>query len=131
MKLNGWLRLWVVLSLAWLIVVASLAYLEITPLLQQKQYEVSKEGVGTTTFVFSASDPEDFVHRYINEELVPKVEKTPQEYIGRTVTTPYDSSVKRQLPNKVAWLTGAAFVPPLALLLMGFAFAWVKRGFRQ
>jgi hypothetical protein len=52
-KLNGWVRLWIVLSGIWLMVVGVRAYSDLSALLEKKDWEVAKEGVGKATFVFS------------------------------------------------------------------------------
>ena len=129
MKLNGWIRLWIVLSAIWLITIGVRAYEDISLLLDRATYEVGKEGIGSASFVFSKSDPEDFVRRYINEELLPKVEKNPSAYVGKTTTTNYDTTVDKELTPKVMHYSLQAILPIFGVLALGWAFAWIRRGF--
>lgn len=97
MKLNGWLRLWIVLSVCWLLSVAYFAYADFSSIFEQKKWEVAKEGSGNTTLVFSGSQTDDEIKALISEEIVPLVEKEPQKYLGKVVTDPYDSHVQKRL----------------------------------
>jgi hypothetical protein len=129
MKLNGWTRLWLVLSAVWLLAIGIRAYADLSSLLERKEWEVSKEGIGNATFVFSKSEPEDFVRRYINEELIPLVAKDPSAYVGKITTSRYDALVKKELLPRVTQYLKEAFLPVVSILLLGWAFVWVKRGF--
>ena len=88
MKLNGWMRLWIVLSVCWLFAVGYVVYGDFSALVGKKEFEVSKEGLGQTTIVFSASQSDDDIQKYIIDELVPLIKKDPQTYLGKVVTTP-------------------------------------------
>jgi len=129
MKLNGWIRLVIVLSAIWVVAIGLRAYEDISRLLDRTTYEVGKDGAGKASFVFSKSDPEDFVRRYINEELVPKVEKNPSAYVGKITTTNYDTTVEKELIPKVTHYFLQAIFPVVGVLALGWAFVWVRRGF--
>ena len=129
MKLNGWMRLWIVLSVCWLFAVGYVAYGDFSALLGKKEFEVSKEGLGQTTIVFSASQSDDDIQKYIIDELVPLIKKDPQTYLGKVVTTPYDSRVEKELSSTIVQYAKVAFLPVVGILALGWAFAWVRRGF--
>jgi hypothetical protein len=111
MKLNGWIRLGVVLSGLWLVVASTFAYFEVSTLFESRKWEISKEGVGSAIFIFPKSDPDEFVQRYINEELIPLVAKAPADYVGKTITTPYDNHIRKELPGLVTKCLLIAIVP--------------------
>lgn len=129
MKLNGWMRLWIVFSAVWLLAVGLRAYGDLSSLLEPKEWEVSKEGIGSATFVFSKSEPEEFVRRYIDEELIPLVAKNPGTYTGKITTSHYDSLVKKELRPRITQYLTEAFLPVVSIFMLGWAFVWIKRGF--
>jgi hypothetical protein len=131
MKLNGWRRFGIVLSGLWLVIAVTVAYFEASSLFESRKWEVSKEGVGSATFVFPKSDPDEFVQRYIDEELIPLVAKAPAKYVGKTITAPYDNHIRKELPSLVTKHLLIAFLPIVILFLLGWSFAWVKRGFEE
>ncbi len=131
MRLNGWLRLWLVASGIWLLIVLPLAYFDISALLESKEWEVSKDGLGSATFVFPKSDAEEYIRRYINEELIPLITKEPANYIGKKITKPYDRHIKEKLWPRIGLHAAIAMLPILAALLFGWAVLWVKRGFKE
>lgn len=120
-----------VLSVCWLALVGYFAYADFSALVRKKEFEVSKEGLGMTTFVFSASQPDDEIQRHISEKLVPLIEKDPQAYLGRVVTTPYDSHIEKHLSPKIIQYAKIALLPIFGLLALGWAFVWVRRGFAR
>jgi len=69
------------------------------------------------------------VRRYINEELIPKVEKNPSAYVGKITTTNYDTTVEKELIPKVTHYFLQAIFPVVGVLALGWAFVWVRRGF--
>jgi hypothetical protein len=129
MKFNGWMRLWVVLSACWLFFVGHLAYADFSALFEQKKFEVAKEGLGKTTLVFSGSQTDVEIQAHISEKIVPLIEKEPRTYLGKVVTDPYDSHVQKRLTVTIAQYVKIALFPIFGLLAVGWAFAWVKRGF--
>ena len=52
MKLNGWMRLLIVESVVWVSFVGYLAYDPLALLYGKKTYDATKEGLGTSSFVF-------------------------------------------------------------------------------
>jgi hypothetical protein len=131
MKLNGWTRLCIVLSLIWLTFVGFQAYNDISGLIEKKEWEVAKDGVGRAVFVFSKSEPEEFIRRYISEELIPMVSKNPNLYVGKTTTTPYDATVKKELFPMVIKYIEEAFLPLVGAFLSVLAVLWIRRGFAR
>jgi hypothetical protein len=57
------------------------------------------------------------------------IEKTPDLYVGKTITTPYDNLVKADLSPKAVQYLKVALLPVGAVYLLGWAFVWVRRGF--
>jgi hypothetical protein len=131
MKLNGWLRLWLVASALWLAGVGAFAYFDLSSLLAKKEWEVSKEGIGSAKFVFPESDPKDFVRRYINEELIPLITKDPATYVGKTTTKYYDAHVEKVLPPRIKQYAAAGLIPIILVLAIGWAIAWIRQGFSE
>lgn len=82
-------------------IAVTVAYFEVSSLFESRKWEVSKEGVGSATFVFPKSDPDEFVQRYIDEELIPLVAKALAKYVGKTITAPYDNHIRKELPTLV------------------------------
>jgi hypothetical protein len=131
MKLNGWMRLWVVLSVCWLLLIAYFAYGDFSALLRKIEYEVSEKGFGQTTIVFSASQSDDDIRKYISDELIPLIEKDPQAYRGKVVKTPYDLRVEKELSSTIVQYAMVAFLPVVGSLALGWAFVWVRGGFTR
>lgn len=131
MKLNGWVRLWVVLSVVWIIPVGYFAYSDIAWLLTKKRYEVSKEGVGQAEFLFSAEQSDSEIQLYISSQLTPLIDRDPQKYIGMTDGSPFDEYVTEHLPKKIRSHMVAILAPILGLLALGWSVAWIKRGFKN
>ena len=131
MKLNGWMRLYIVLSAAWFLVIGYLAYADLSELYGQKKFEVSKEGVGEAVFVFSASQTDLEIQHDIQTNLIPQLEKNPQGFSGQIITTPYDRYLRDHLASKRTKYLKLAFLPVLGLFGLGWSAAWVRRGFSQ
>jgi hypothetical protein len=129
MKLNGWLRLWIVLSACWLTIIGYFGYTDVSTLYGKKKFELSKEGLGEVTVVFSASQSDSEIRDYASSQLVPLIKAEPGKYRGKVVTTPYDMYVEKNLRARCIYYAKIAFGPILSLLALGVAAAWVKRGF--
>jgi len=99
MRLNGWLRLWIVLSLLWLAPVAFNAYSEISNLYEEKKVKLSKDGVGSAVFLFSEKQTDAYIQHLAKETLVPSMEKEPEQYIDKTHADPYNEYVSSTLPK--------------------------------
>lgn len=70
-NLNGWIRLGLALSAAWLVVIGYLAYEERSGLSRTKKYEVAKDGLGAVIFVFSAAQNDSEIELDIQQNLAP------------------------------------------------------------
>ncbi len=116
---------------AWLALTGYFAYEDFSALYGKKEFEVSKDGVGKVTFVFSASQPDREIEDYIKNQLVPVFEKEPQTYLGRVVTTPYEAHVEKHVLVKSLRYTKIALLPIVGLLALGWSLVWVKRGFAR
>lgn len=129
MKLNGWMRLWIVSSVIWLAVVGYGAYEDISWLYTKKRFEVSKEGIGQAQFLFSAAQTDTEIKQYISNELTPLIEKDPAKYVGKTDAAPFESYIKKHAAFEIRKHIQLALVPIFGLLAMAWAVAWVRRGF--
>lgn len=88
MKPNGWLRLALVCSACWLLLVGYFAYGDLSVLYGKKSFTISLEsGVGDATFVFSAAQPDDEIIDQLKSELAPLFAKQPEKYVGSLVTS--------------------------------------------
>ena len=129
MKLNGWMRLWLLFSAIWLALIGIAAYSDVSVLLATTKYQVSKPPtIGNVTFVFSRSQVG--IQEQIKDRLIPEVEKDPTKFINKTITAPYDTYVAKHLMGLLARYVAAGLMPVALLLLLGYAVAWVRHGFR-
>jgi len=131
MRLNGWLRLWIVLSVCWLAFVGYSAYSDISSLYTKKRFEVTKVGIGSAQFLFSASQSDTEIEEHITKKLTPLVEKDPKTYVGKTDATPYEKYVEKHAGSEIMKHIELALLPIIGLLALGWSFVWVRRGFSQ
>lgn len=129
MKPSGWMRLWVVLSGWWLLVAGFLAYDSLSSLYTRKTYEIAKDGLGKVEFVFSAAQPDSEAKEQIGSELIPLVEKAPQDYVNKIITTPYDEYLEKHESAEIWKCVKLALFPVFGFLAFGWSVAWVWRGF--
>lgn len=155
---NGWLRLWIVLSVLW-VVAASLVQLPaVTRIYGQKAYEVAQSEAklhelldiieqaraehdaetekrvteayrrATTerkTVIFSSAQSASDVEKIISTEIAPAL------LADKHFENPYDSYVKREGVRALRVMLVICLVPPIALLMLGWSFSWVRRGFTR
>lgn len=131
MKLNGWIRLWVVVSVCWLALVSYFAYNELSSLYTKKNYEVAKAEIGKVEFIFSAAQSDAKIKELIANELIPLVEKSPQDYVNKVVSAPYEKYLEKHASTESAKYIKIALFPIFSLLALGWSFVWVRRGFRR
>ncbi|MFM0027377.1 hypothetical protein PQR70_14055 [Paraburkholderia madseniana] len=131
MKLNGWIRLWTVGSVVWILFVGYLAYDPLALLYGKKTYDATKEGLGTSSFVFSAAQTESEARSYLGSTLIPAVERDPQRYIGKTDQTPYARFVGEHAPALILKYVELALGPVAVVLALGWAIKWVRSGFKR
>lgn len=129
MKLNGWMRLLIVLSVSWLAVVGYSAYEDISTLYTKKRFEVSKEGIGQAQFLFSAAQTDTEIEQYISNELTPLIEKNPTKYVGKTDATPFNDYITKHATSEIREHIQFALAPIFGLFAFGWSVAWVRRGF--
>jgi len=129
MNLNGWMRLGIAMSAAWLLVIGYSAYEDLSELSRNKKFKVSIEDVGDVTFVFSAKQTDSAIDLDIREILVPQLAKAHKLYNGQTLTVPYDDYLRLHVrPTRTKYLK-LAILPILGLFALGWSVAWVRRGF--
>ncbi len=130
-NLNGWMRLWIVLSVAWLLFIGYLAYGDFAEIYGQKKFDVEIDGIGHATFVFSSSQTDLDIQHDISTNLVNEFKQDPRSYLRQIITRPYDRYLLDHLPQTRAKYLKLAFLPVLGLLGLGWLTAWVRRGFSQ
>ena len=147
-RLNGWQRLWVLLSLIYSIPVAVVALLQF-PTTNESYHtddfyrELRKESLSKLVISPSKSksggsfiDPDDIGTQVEmpNGHLLPFKKGVTDDEM-RTVAREYHSITERATLNRrlrivgyslLAWIT-----PCVALYLVGVGIAWVRRGFRS
>jgi hypothetical protein len=129
--LNGWVRLWIVVTALWISSIAYLAYPSIAEVSDRVKYEIKRDGVGTFEATFSRGEPEDLRQREIAERLIPMFEANPAKYRGQVFDEPYTNFAKHARPDRISTALSLALLPPLAIFLLGWAFAWVRQGFAR
>lgn len=136
-KLSGWWRLWILSMLAWTASVAGYCYLYWPPHAQAKhtptfidQLARSQQAQlldkGETSDGFQVLMPNGFTLRFksgVGEEAATKVARSYHEISVRAQEEANRSRAIRFLI--------VAFLPSLAVALLGIGIAWVRRGFRQ
>jgi hypothetical protein len=90
--------------------VGYIAYVPLTLLYGKKTYEATKEGLGTSSFVFSAAQTESEVRSHLAGTLIPEVERDPKSYIGRTDSAPYFQYVGEHATALILKFLGRIFL---------------------
>lgn len=129
MKLNGWLRLWIVLSVCWLALVGYFANNDISSLYTKKTFDVAKEGVANVQVIFSAAQSDTEIKEHITSKLIPLIEKSPQNFADKVITAPYEEHIAKYTGKTIARYARIALLPIVCLLAIGWSFVWVRRGF--
>jgi hypothetical protein len=123
--MNGWLRLWVLVSVVWAVVVVSVAAIvipevaapEVGSALSPK--EAQKAVTDALTLYKENPDAPDA------PELLARAERLNQYVLNYKPEKPALANRGRFYVQSLAWLA----IPPLILLVLGYGFAWVLRGF--
>jgi len=126
---NGWLRLWVVLSLVWATCLIYPAYHYLWKFAWPKSYVVTNPEGRELTLVFSSEIDEEEVRGLIKSEYLQKFKEHPDLYAGHTVQDPYHAYLKSNLWQRAFLALTIFFVPPILSLALGYGVAWVRRGF--
>ena len=141
MKLNGWQRLWVIVSVAWVVVIGS-AFVasqrsgeqnyhdwanELVEYLIEQSPDLQGHTVASVRAAYSDHSDKQLVDA-LHEKYLPKhpayrygFAEIDAKYFGVLVQSPRHESV---------WLA-AGFGVPLALYLLGLAISWVRAGFKH
>lgn len=131
MQLNGWMRLWIVFSVSWLILIGSLAYEDLSTLYKERKYEISKEGIGTAIFIFSDKQSKYDVEEYFEKNRRPLLVDNPQNYVGKIDDSPYKEYIEENVTKAIVEYIKLALIPILGLLVLGWSIAWIIRGFKM
>lgn len=144
-KLNGWRRLWIVLSVVWLLAVLVISYDgypqevlhrdvtdDMTTQHWEGQYTCPPDG---TTLQLPRLNNTRQPHVLCFAASVPKeqVLSIGQEYYDALGRADRNASVELK-KNRITWsavMIGLGSVPSLCVYVLGAAFAWVLRGFRS
>jgi preprotein translocase subunit SecG len=141
MKLNGWQRLWVVISLLW---VASVLTYTITN--KQSESEIHHNWANDLIgyLISQVSDLKDYSVTSLrskysdlsDKELVEAlhkkyIEKHPAYRFGFSeIDAKYEGKVSGKKGNLFTYILVALFFP-ISIYLLGWAFAWVRSGFKK
>lgn len=129
MKLNGWLRLWIVLSVCWLAFVGYFAYGDISSFYTKKTFDVAKEGVANVQVIFSEAQSDTEIKEHIASKLIPFIEKSPRNFADKVITAPYEEHIEKYAEKIIARYAMIALLPIVCLLAIGWSLVWVRRGF--
>lgn len=130
MKLNGWIRLWIVCSACWVVLVGYLAYSDLSSIYTKKTYKVANEEVGKVEFIFSSAQSDTEIKEQISRELIPLVEKVPKDYVNKVISTPYEKYLEKHGSVELWQYIRLLLLPVFGFLILGWSFVWVRRGFR-
>lgn len=134
MKLGGWMRLWVVVSVFWGIGAALFASTMLYQLYQREVVllAITEEGDPTKhleplTLVYSRLDYYGFSSAETQWRSLVDADKA--RFAGANLDTPYVEYLEKEEANNWLAVLGVVFGPPVLLLLIGTSVAWVRRGF--
>lgn len=151
MRLNGWMRLWVVIGVLWAIPVALLGY-ELRPKLDQIKsswvYEATDEIAASASAIEGQNIPgyrirEGVREQYPTDDLAiawlqqvaakPKLSQASYSYRVGNINWKYEQRIKAHPAEVRAYILKVFLVwliPLLAVLALGYATGWIWRGFR-
>lgn len=132
MKLNGWIRLGIVITLSWLITISSWCYFDFhsntrkdTILIEwdnnkPKPWEIDWDGeAAQKAYVLSEDKQEGYIFD-IDEYLKNK---------GMTQSEIYQIPITAEI--KLNNFLSLLFLPPFLIWIIGFSIAWIKSGFKK
>ena len=131
-KLNGWYRLWVVLSVLWILGILFSFFAEADGTMskykkkinQKESYEEFLERVRKLP-ISPVSTEEVVTGKESYEEFLERVSRIQAE--NEKQEAEREKQVKKEV---LIGLFLVCIVPPLIVLLLGMAIAWVRTGFR-
>jgi hypothetical protein len=138
MKLGGWARLWIVLSLAWVVAVTLASDWkppESTTVKSWPYHQPSIEDVNDARAMLCES--KDFAILYgfkgnTDKLYMPTMAMAPDPRCrDRMCRVDLNCVARDGHSKKIASKLPPIFVPPLVLLALGFAFGWVRKGFQK
>ena len=130
MQLNGWVRLWIVLSAIWLACTAIVFYPGATKALARVKYEIELAGVGRFSIAVSRAQSEAEIDAQI-DSVLKTIERDSTRLVGQTFDTPYRDYVNEFLQRQAKHLFAFALLPIAFAFIFGWLVAWVRRGFRR
>lgn len=148
--MGGWLRLWVVLTLLWGILVAVIAF-DDRPKRAWVESEWVNTGIEAIADAVSVREGQTVMGYQVRQELEKSFPTNAAKlrYLDQVATRPKEhqaifskavaavnqeyrlrlASLHKETVRHVAWAAAAWIGPALALLLAGFSARWVWRGF--
>lgn len=132
-RLNGWWRLWIVLSACWAVAVTA----ALAPPIDAFRSRIAlvefddESGVKTKIRIaVSRALTEDQVKEQIERgEIGSALSKDPSNYAVQPVTWPYDKYVSERAIPELKRTVMLVTAPIIGTLLLGLALAWIRRGF--
>jgi hypothetical protein len=141
MRLNGWQRLWVIISLVWVIVIGSLFATsqrsgdqnyhewanELVEYLIKQSPDLQGRTVASVRSAYSDLSDKQLVDA-LHEKYLPK---HPAYHYGFSeINAKYSGASVQNTQHGLVWLAAAIGVP-LALYLLGLAIFWIGAGFKH
>lgn len=143
-RLNGWQRLWVALSVIWLLVVAAftIALWSSASDYEHRRLDDSIDAVGhylereNPSYRYEGAWATRTKYNDLSDDQL--LARLHDEYKGKVDFQPIETEYRRKLdrlPTERAEAVGVAllvwFVPAAAVYALGLTVAWIRRGFRQ
>lgn len=132
-RLNGWWRLWIVLSICWAIAVTAAIAPPVDAFRSRVALVEFEDETGVKTKIriaLSRALTEDQVKEQIERgEIGSALSKDPNSYAVQPVTWPFDKYVNERAIPELKRTLILVIAPIIGTLLLGLALAWIRRGF--
>src|SRR6266699_4210330 len=131
-QLNGWQRLWVVVTMLWLLAVLGMSYLNWPTENDVSSYEVRPRLSPAEEQVIAAADP-SYGHFITPDEAELVSDPTPAEEARvLAIVRPIRRTLLREKRVKATTMAVAAWSIPVALLYaLGWSVGWARRRFSK
>ncbi len=138
-KLNGWMRIWVVITVVWSVLALGLGGLILSEVRTPEEKRAWTVDFSCDAFVDGSTVK--LLGWYSEKEIIDasrekKASEKPdlQQSVDRcasALTADYRGQRKDEVQKDIMGTVAGWIIPPLLLLLCGYAIAWIRKGFRQ
>lgn len=133
--MNGWVRLWVVLSVLWLAIVAGTSDWRKPGSASVQQWPNKQPDIVEIKRVWASHcEPRELATLWgftgDMSKLLPEI-MAPSNPAGAKFTPELYCAKRLAWRDKLLANIPPLFLPPLLLLIFGIAIGWIRRGFRQ